>query len=746
MFAQDIIQQIQITEYGIRSYALTVYKAIEEADAIEDVAEVVINTVALGAINADPLLNVARKVSTQIHRILRLELPNDHSLILLGTIALDWMAKADLIDVEKYLVLDDKEKAKEQWFVKSISQDLTNYAQTISPSRSMLSPTEGVRQWERQRYVSDDHIIPIVKKAERYGLLDNYTYTQMPSVYDCLNRLGRQGFRINNPLQHLMKTAPVEFSFLPPLVSEEERKEALRSMNDITRKARFVEEVRFYEMNKWLLEEAEVEEQLANKISKKQATEQAQDYYDTKIEPFQKVISNWSKRLDFDKICRLADEWGNSVINYLFNLDTRGRIYSVQNYLTPLGSDPAKALLIFEGSYQISGYDFCISLANCFGQDKLSFGQRVEWVNENTEKLYTIGEDAWGNWDIIVELGLDGEEKTRWQGLAHCLEYKRFIDYVDTHGTEEGFNTSLVIGLDATASGTQILTMLGRDDRVAPYVNVSQSPTGQVGDFYTYLAKFLKPKLKATLGTSTSIDALINNFDKYGRKLAKRNSMTFSYSGTKFGFGQQHWEDRHSYNKGNGDTTGSDLTRHDCRQIGNLMYEVCVENIRGGAEVMEWLREGINYINDGAVVSWTMPDGFIAFQVADESKNNRMKCSIGSRRVVLRYYVFQDKPKKSEHKNGIAPNWVHSYDSYLLRLIVNGMPVEAPISTVHDQFSTCSYYVQELQETAKEAYKIIADRTVAENICEEAFGIHRPLPLVGSWDITEIDKAEFIIC
>ena len=745
MFSQDIIQQIRTTEYGTRSYALTVFKAIEEADAIEDIAEAVINTVALGAINADPLLAVARKTSTQIHRILHLELPNDNSLLRFGTIALDWMAQADLIDVEKYLVLDDKEKAKEQWFVKSISQDLTNYAMSISPSRSMVSPTEGVRHWTKPRYLVDNHIIPIVKKADRYEMLDLYTYQQMPDVYNCLNSLNAQGFRINQSLQHLIITAPPH-SFIPAVVSEEERKEALRTMNDISRKARYVEEVRFHEMNKWLLEEADVEEVLANKISKQQATEKAQDYYDTKIEPWQKVISNWSKRMDFDKICRLSSEWGNSVINYLFNLDTRGRIYAVQNYLTPLGSDVAKALLIFDGSYQVSGYDLCISLANCFGQDKLSFEQRIEWVNENSAKLYDIGDDAWANWDLIIELGLDGEEKTRWQGLAHCIEYKEYIDYVDTHGTEEGFTTSLVIGLDATASGTQILTMLGRDDRVAPFVNVSQSPTGQVGDFYTYLAKFLKPKLKATLGTSASIDALINNFDKYGRKLAKRNSMTFSYSGTKFGFGQQHWEDRHSYNKGNGDTTGSDLTRHDCRQIGNLMYEVCVENIRGGAEVMEWLRDGINYINDGAVVSWTMPDGFIAFQVADESKRKSLDCIIGSRKVCLQYYTYQDKPKKSEHKNGIAPNWVHSYDSYLLRLIVNGMPDEAPISTVHDQFSTCSYYVQELQETAKEAYKTIADRTVAESICEEAFGIHRPLPLVGTWDTTEIDKAEFIIC
>ena len=49
------------------------------------------------------------------------------------------------------------------------------------------------------------------------------------------------------------------------------------------------------------------------------------------------------------------------------------------------------------------------------------------------------------------------------------------------------------------------------------------------------------------------------------------------------------------------------------------------------------------------------------------------------------------------------------------------MPEEAPISTVHDQFCTASYYIAELQVAAKEAYKTIADREVAERICEEAF-------------------------
>ena len=73
------------------------------------------------------------------------------------------------------------------------------------------------------------------------------------------------------------------------------------------------------------------------------------------------------------------------------------------------------------------------------------------------------------------------------------------------------------------------------------------------------------------------------------------------------------------------------------------------------------------------------------------------------------------------------------------------MPADAPISTVHDQFSTTSCYIEDLQTVAKEAYKKIADRDEAERTCKEAFGIHRPLPQVGDWKIEEIDDAEFII-
>ena len=721
-----------------RSFSKDIHKLIIEQEMVAEVASIMLDSVATSIANGSALTQTARRVATRTLRLLQQDTPKDYSILRLGTEMLHWMALTGLIDVDKYPIIET-DRVKEQWFVVSKSQEYTDYAQCLSPEKSMLSPIDGAIEWTQPIYHTGQHRIPIVKKAERYQLLPQYGPEEMPDVYLALNKLNRQCFRINESILELAKQ---DFIFQPQAISEADRSYALRSISDTSRKAKFIEERQFEEMNKWLLNEAEVkDEEIATKISKKKASERSQDYFDTVAEPHQKIISDWSKRMDFEKILMLADSWRMRPINYLFNMDTRGRIYAIQNYLTPLGSDIAKAMLTFYETYQVSGYDLCVHIANCFGQDKLSFEDRVEWVNDNSEMLQKIGYDPLGSTKEIKELGLEAEQKTKWQGVAACVEYSRYCDYVDQEGTEEGFETDLIIGLDSTSSGTQLLTIFGRDHVVAPYVNVSAPLENKVGDFYTFLSNYLRPKLEEHRGTSKTLDAVLDDWKKHARKLSKRNSMTFSYSGTKWGFGQQHWEDRHSYGP-----LGSELTRSDCRILGNAMFEVCEERIKGGAEIMKWLREGIDHHEGGAVISWTMPDGFKAFQVADASKANKLKCVIGSRQLTLSYYVFQDKPKKSGHKNGISPNWVHSFDAYLLREIVRGMPDEAPISTVHDQFSTTSYFIQELQEVAKRAYKTVGDRTEAERTCEEAFGKHRPLPLVGDWDINEINKAEFIIC
>ena len=668
------------------------------------------------------------------------ENPVEATFLKVGIEAYHWLTTVGLTDVEKYLTIKPKRsKPLDTWYIVSQSKEFTDYCNQFVQEKHAYNPIKGPQEWVCEVMEIDGRHIPIVKRAEHYQRLHLYGQSDMPKVYDALNRLNAQTYTIN---QRILDLCSADFPFIPNKVSGAERKNALMQLNDVSRKAEWMEEIRFKEMHKWLLEEAEVEDEtLAVAIAKKRAEEKSSDYYDEKSEQFADVISACSKREAFDIICEMSDRWKEYELNFTYHMDTRGRIYTIQNFLSPLGNDLAKSLLLFDEEQQVSSFDLCIHIANCFGKDKLSFEDRVKWVNANSYKLYDIGEDPIGNYHLIKELELDAEQKTRWQGIAACFIYRDYVDYVSITGDDDGFTTNLPVGLDATASGTQILTILGRDDKVAPFVNVSKSTTGKVGDFYTYLSDYLKPKLEEYRGDSPTLDAVLDNWKKYARKLAKRNSMTFVYSGTKWGFGQQQWQDRHSYGP-----LGSALTRHDCRIIGNEMYDVCVENIRGGAEIMKWLRDGVNSEHVGSIIQWRLPDGFLAFQVCDRPKCCSVHGVIGDTRVTLKYNRFGDVPDKTKHKNAIAPNFVHSLDAYLLRMIVNGLPEEAPVSTVHDQFLTSSYHIEDLQQVAKDAYKVIADRGEAERMAKEAFGIHRTLPKVGDWTINNIDEAEFIIC
>ena len=745
MFNYSIRKELFKFVPKLRSIEHKIHTSILLAGKEEETIEAIIKACANAITSAESLVSTTRRLGNHLFNLCQSEeqeQEKDASYIRAGIYGLNLAALAGIIDVEKMPTIDS-DKVKDKWYVISISEEFSRYAQELSPSSSIISPLNGAFEWVKPTASFNGRIIPIVKKSSRYNLTGLYTYDKMPQVYSAINRLNAQTFSINRSMIPLLSTS---LSFIPEAISDDRRRHSVHSINDISRKARFIQEIRFKEMNKWLIDETDIDPSKSKLISKKRANEKSQDYYDTAVEEHLKVISAWSKRLDYEKIVTLVHEWDYQPINFIFNMCTRGRIYALQNYLSPLGSDLAKSMLLFNKEYQVSGYDLCVHVANCYGKDKLSFEDRVQWVNDNSEKIALVGQDPVANYSVLEELELHKEKKTKWQGIAASQVYSQFVKYIQEYDTEEGFTTALIIGLDSTSSGTQILTILGRDDKVAPYVNVSESTTGRVGDFYTFLAGYLKPKLEARRSESETLDAILNHWSSYARDLAKRNSMTFSYSGTKFGFGEQHWQDRHDYNKGSEDKTGSNLTRSDCRIIGNSMYEVCEENIKGGAEIMKWLRDGITAKIDSSIITWTMPDGFTAFQVADKSKAAMVEGIIGTRQISIKYYVFQDKPDTRAHKNGIAPNFIHSYDSYMLRLIVLGMPDEAPISTVHDMFSTCSYYIEELQSSAKNAYKTIADREVAANVCEDAFKIYRELPIVGTWEVDEIDKAEFIIC
>ena len=741
---EEVTQMIREIEAKKRSHLLAIKTNLIELGKEQEAAIVIIDSIAL-SIKSMTAVNVcSQSLYSKIARLADYKIDvNAKQTAMIGMALIDLIARIGLITVKKRNLIV-KGKVKPQWILSSSSKDYSEYAKTLNAAKFHPNPNDGPIEWTKPTIETDTRVFTIVKRALRDKMLHNYTYYRMPSVYDAINRLNRQTYVVNRELLDYATDTEATNSFIPSQVTEGEIKDAFRGLNDVMRRALKREEAQFIEYTKWAAEDD------AELMPDRKLTKNFVKYIDDASESYKDTIKKHSKRFEYDQVVDLANEWKNGDLNYLYSLDTRGRIYTEQPFFNPLGNDLAKALLVFKDKHELNPEALYLHISNCFGNDKASFQDRMQWTIDNQDDLIAIGKSPWTNWDKIKKLGLDGE-KTLWQGLAACIELHKLSVYFEATGSTDGFKSGLPIGLDSTSSGTQILTMLTNDSEVAPYVNLTQSPDGKVGDFYTYLADFLLPKLEKIANESKSLENFLKPdiWKMSKRTVAKRNSMTFNYSGTAFGFGMQHKEDKSSYGKidqfhSHGDT----LTNEDCYAIGRAMYEVCVENIKGSAAMMDFLVKAVKLKKRGPIVSWTLPDGFTAYQKCSKVKSHTgASAMIGDTKVTIRIeYYSDDEGDTYLHKNGIAANWTHSMDSFLLRLIVNNMPLEAPISTVHDMFSTSSTYIDDLHGVAREAYKYIANREVVNEMLQDAFGVDEEIPSVGTWTTDELDNAEFFIC
>ena len=87
-------------------------------------------------------------------------------------------------------------------------------------------------------------------------------------------------------------------------------------------------------------------------------------------------------------------------------LDFRGRAYTTCELLSHQSSDFDKALIHFaepvkqteRGLYWIK-----VHVANLFDQDKLSFDERVKWVDDNMAMLQRINDDPYDNREWVSD-------------------------------------------------------------------------------------------------------------------------------------------------------------------------------------------------------------------------------------------------------------------------------------------------------------------------------------------------------
>ena len=724
---EQLTTEIKNRKLGNKSPSRQYLLKVQERGLEGSLAKITVDTIIHGINNSKPLTGTLRTIGGSFFNLVsdedELEMPEEETQILMGGVTVDLMMKLGHIDKDMFSQAD-KDGLYSYFLVPTSDEFLEMVKSNKLPS---LRANLGFVEWTKPLMHLDDRKIAIVKKAQQYKLLHNYRYTAMPDRYNTLNKLGRTEWVVNHKM---LTTADVEASdsnVIPKAISPMQKRMAMVNLLEAKNKALEATEIKFLTLMSEGLDEKAAE---AGSIREGKYVEDFNSKY-PKV-----VISNWSKEKDFRDAIDYAKGYGDDILNFLYSLDSRGRCYVFnQHILNPQGPDIAKALLMLANPKPISNWDFKVCTANHAGQDKLSFEDRIKWFDDNAENILEVGRDTWGeaSMEFLVSSGISKESKSKFQFIACCIEY---VEYAES-GFDENFLCKIDCALDATNSGLQILSSVGRDEKVAPYVNIIK--TDKPGDIYQKIGNAVAPLEPVEKLTVIPVG------DKTWRKICKRNVMTKNYDATRYGMGQQQFEDKPTKKE---DSTGvwHTLTQKECHVLGGAVYDACSRELEKAHELMTAMKAAVS-LNDKAVVSWKLPDGFLAFQAKpamDPKKFVKVKLNGDSVQLVI--YKPTDKANKREHSSAIAADVTHSIDAWLLSMIVNLMPEEANLSFVHDAFGSDSIHGQDIQEVAKIAYYTASSRVVMQGILTDIAGEPQELPEGGSWDPESLWEADYIVC
>lgn len=461
-----------------------------------------------------------------------------------------------------------------------------------------------------------------------------------------------------------------------------------------------------------------------------------------------------STRLQARKLLNLAQKFANVEAFYFpYQLDFRGRVYTVPTFLTPQGTDLARGLLMFSKSVPIENdadaYWLAVAGANLFGKDKVTFEERIQWVKANQETILAVAQDPLGNnwWETAEE---------PWQFLAWCFEWAGWIKQ------GPGFQTRLPVCLDGTNNGLQILSMLTRDEVAAKATNVlpSDAPADIYGDVAKEVVKALqaetnpKDKPKAALWLGFGVD----------RKTTKRPVMVLPYGGT---FHSCHdyvfqWYSEKAKERGIELPEFVEVSRR-CHYLATLIWDGIGSCVGRPREAMTWLQSCATVMTKaGLPILWHSPSGFPTLQAYKEYKINRIETTLGEgiKRTIR---VREENPAKLSHsrqKNGISPNFVHSLDAAALVRTVSlsrRLGVDS-FAMIHDSYGTHAPKVHAMAAALRSAFVGIFTQDWLENLRIELQAqldaaqakdkegnpyVLPPVPPHGDLDVSRLFESEF---
>ena len=446
-----------------------------------------------------------------------------------------------------------------------------------------------------------------------------------------------------------------------------------------------------------------------------------------------------SKRIQLARTLQMAERFAKyPALYFVYQCDFRGRKYTVNSFLTPQGPDYAKSLLYFAKKLPIKTDEqemyFAVHGANCFGYDKVSYNERVEWVHAHTKEICESAKSP-----LDYRWWTKADEP--WSFLAWCNEWAEFV----VEGL--GYMSQIPVCLDGSNNGLQHFSAMLRDPVGGKATNLTPEDVPQ--DIYQMVADVVLTKVNedAIIGVPYAQAWLDFGID---RKITKRPVMVVPYGGTRYSCREYVEEAMHDRILAGAHNPFNEQIYEASLYLSQHVWDAIGEVVVAARDAMAWLRDiGREMSTRNLPITWETPTNFVVNQVYKSMKGRRVTTHIDN--VLIKPSVLEetDRIDKRRATNGLSPNFVHSMDASALTLTINQCILEgiSDFAVVHDSYGVHANHTPRMAEAIRESFhKMYSSESVLDILHDNVYNVIPNIgdpPAQGSLDINGVLQSKY---
>jgi len=445
---------------------------------------------------------------------------------------------------------------------------------------------------------------------------------------------------------------------------------------------------------------------------------------------------NVGMRYRLQALIEIAESYKNSVMYFPYSCDFRGRVYPIPKVLQPQGDDKAKGLLQFFEGKPIENKEqedwFYIHGANCWGEDKLSFDDRVKWVRRNAQFIRECADNP-------LDFLRWSEADKPFQFLAWAFEFRQY------QRLGNKFMSRIPVAMDGSNNGLQIMSLLLKDKKLAMQTNVLPSETPQ--DIYQTIADKLVERLQLDPNKENL------NWLRYGidRKLLKKAIMVVPYGGSFTTLLEIIQSDVYGKSLLKGEMPFQNLRKH-CAALTSNLWVIIKEELGSALDLMNWLKATIRpVLHENLEPTFFSPSNLKVYQGYRNTRRHVVRTALGYKiKRSCNVMVDTDFLSLGKNSRSISPNFCHSLDASVMLYTVErmkGLGINA-LSMVHDSFATHAHSAPQLSTQLRESVVEIFSDNLLEKFQQDIKSLvpdaeYPELPVMGDLDINLLHRSRY---